>query len=132
MKVANTVLVSKRDDGLGFSGGEYNRYNLSFWSFHFYKDQLHTVDVVFRAPDNINSLRENIIGYVTDKYVIESIEKFDKNGNLTNTWYFEDKKHIPIDLIDLNLYETSTGVTTYKLSFVNIKLFEEAKAARKR
>ncbi|UCH65632.1 MAG: hypothetical protein JSW63_00420, partial [Ignavibacterium sp.] len=132
MKGPNAVLVSKPNDVLGFSGGEYNRNNLSFWSFHFYNDQLHSVDIVFKRPEDINGLRENIINYVSNKYVIESTERLDKDGNFTNTWYFEDKKHIPIDLVDLNLYETSTGETTYKLSFVNIKLFEKAKAARKR
>ena len=130
MKVANTILVSKRDDVLGFSGGEYSSYKLSFWSFHFYNNKLHTVDIVFSRPDDINRLRENLIDSITDKYVKESSGKLDKDGNLTYTWYFEDEKHIPIDLINLNLYESSTGETTYKLSFVNVKLFEEAKAAR--
>ena len=103
MKVANTILVTKRDDVLGFSGGEYNSYKLSFWSFHFYNDKLHSVDIVFSRPSDLKRLRENIIDYITEKYVVESSDRLDKDGNLTYTWYFEDEKHTPIDLIDLNL-----------------------------
>ena len=122
----NAKLGYEKDNVLGYQGGEYSSHKVYFWSFHFYNDELHTVDIVFRRPDALNRLREDIIVYITDRYGIESSERLDNNGNLANTWYIVDKRHIPIDLINLNLYETSTGETTYKLTFVNIKLFEES------
>jgi hypothetical protein len=126
LKFENAKLGYEREDVLGFSGGEYNSHKVYFWSFNFCNDQLHSVDIVFRRPDSLNRLREDIIVYITDKYEVESSERLDDDGNLANTWYIVDKRHIPIDLINLNLYETSTGETTYQLTFVNIKLFEES------
>jgi len=126
LKKENTIQEYERDDVLGFNGGEYSSHKVYFWSFHFYNDQLHTVDIVFRKPDALNRLREDIIGYITNKYVIESLEKLDNDGNLANTWYFEDEKHNPIDLINLIIYETSTGETTYQLTFANIELFQKS------
>ena len=114
------------DDVLGFSGGQYLSHKVYFWSFHFYEDKLHTVDVVFRRPDSINKLREDIIAYVTQKYGVESSEKLDNDGNLAKTWYFYDEDNHPTDRINLILYETSRGETTYTLTFVNLKLFEES------
>jgi hypothetical protein len=129
LKIENAILGYERDDVLGYSGGEYVSNKVYFWSFHFYEDQLHTVDIVFRKPDALNRLREDIIVYITDKYVIESSERLDNDGNLANTWYFVDSKYNPTDLINLILYETSTGETTYQLSFVNIELFQKSEQA---
>jgi len=126
LKVEDAILGYERDDVLGYSGGEYVTNNVYFWSFHFYDDQLHTVDIVFKRPDALNRLRGDLIVYITAKYGVESSEKLDSDGNLANTWYFMDEKDNPTDLINLILYETSTGETTYQLSFVNIKLFKES------
>jgi len=126
LKIADAILEYKRDDVLRYSGGEYISNKVYFWSFHFYNDKLHTVDIVFKRTFDLKQLRRDIIDYLTDKYVIESSERFDEDGNLANTWYFVDSKHSPIDLINLILYETAKGETTYQLTFVNLKLFEES------
>lgn len=114
------------DNLLGFTGGEYNSYKVYFRTFHLYDDKLHTVDVVFRRPETLNKLREDLVAHITDKYGLESSEKIDDNGNLANMWYFQDELNNTSDLIKLYLYETSTGETTYTLTFVNIKLFKES------
>ncbi|MEJ2196840.1 MAG: hypothetical protein P8X73_18555 [Ignavibacteriaceae bacterium] len=126
LKFENVKLGYERDDVLGFQGGEYGANKVYFWSFHFFNDQLHTVDIVFRRPEALNRLREDIINYITQKYGVESLEKLDNNKNLANTWYFYNEGKNPTDLINLILYETSTEVTTYQLSFVNIKLFQKS------
>ena len=112
------------DDVLGFSGGEYSSHKVYFWSFHFYDDQLHSIDIVFKRPDDLKQLREDIIEYVTQRYDKESMEEPDNDGILVNKWYFEDSRQNRTDLINLILYETAKGETTYTLTFVNIKLFE--------
>lgn len=124
--IKNIKLGYAKEDVLGFSGSEYASQEVNFWAFHFFRDQLHTVDVVFIRTFDLNQLRNDIIDYITDKYVIESSERYDDNGNLANTWYFVDSEHNPIDLINLILYETAKGETTYQLNFVNLKLFEES------
>jgi len=122
----NVKLGFEREDVLGFSGGEYSSRKVYFWSFNFYNDKLHTVDIVFRRTDDLNQLREELVDYITQKYGEESSEKPDDDGNLANTWYFVDSKHNPTDLINLILYETAKGEITYQLTFVNLKLFEES------
>ena len=124
LKVEDDMLGYERNDVLGFSGGEYISYKVYFWTFHFYNDELHTVDVVFRQPKALQMLRDDIIDYITGKYGIESSERLDSDENLGNTWYFQGEINTKTDFINLNLYETSTGETTYKLTFVNIKLFQ--------
>jgi len=115
-----------KEDVLGFNGGEYASQEVNFWAFHFYYDQLHTVDVVFIGTFDLNQLRRDIIEYITQKYGVESSERLDDDGNLANTWYFVDSKHNPTDLINLLLYETAKGETTYQLTFTNIELFQES------
>ena len=115
-----------KEDVLGFTGGEFMSNEVYYWSFHFYNDKLHTVDIVFKRTFNLNQLRKDIIDYITQKYDKEGIEKPNPDGNLANTWYFVDSKHNPTDLINLILYETAKGETTYQLTFVNLKLFEES------
>ena len=126
MTIRNLRVGFEGDDVLGFAGGEYGSHKVYFWTFHFYSDKLHTVDIVFRRPDTLNQLREDIVTYITQKYDVESIEKIDNSNNLANMWYFQDESNSTSDLIKFNLYETSTGETTYTLTFVNIKLFEES------
>ena len=113
-----------KEDVLGFNGGEYISQEVNFWAFHFYNDRLHTVDIVFIRTFDLNQLRRDIIDYITEKYGVESSERYDDDGNLANTWYFVDSRHNPTDLINLILYETAKGETTYQLTFVNIRLFE--------
>ena len=122
----NMQLGFEGDNVLGFAGGEYGSHKVYFWTYHFFDDKLHTVDIVFRRPDTLNKLREDIIVYITQKYGVESIEKIDYNNNLANMWYFQDESNYTSDLIKLNLYETSTDETTYTLTFVNIELFKES------
>ena len=115
-----------KENVLGFSGSNYASQKVNFWAFHFYNDRLHTVDVVFIRTFDLNQLRNDIIDYITEKYDKESSERLDDDGNLANTWYFVDSKYSPTDLINLILYETAKGETTYQLTFVNLKLFEES------
>jgi len=124
--IKNIKLGYAKEDVLGFSGSEYASQKVNFTAFHFYNDKLHTVDIVFIRTFNLNQLRRDIIDYISQKYDKEGIEKPDPDGNLTNTWYFYDSENYPTDLINLVLYETSTGETTYQLTFVNIKLFKES------
>lgn len=126
MTIKNLKVGFEGDNVLGFAGGEYGSHKVYFWTFNFYIDKLHTVDIVFKRPDSLNKLKEDIVTYITQMYGAESIEKIDYNDNLANMWYFKDEMNNTSDLIKLNLYETSTGETTYTLTFVNIKLFEEA------
>ncbi len=111
---------------LGFSGSKFATQEVNFWAFHFYNDKLHTFDILFIKTFDLNQLRKDIIDYITEKYGVESSERLDDDGNLANTWYFVDSKHNPTDLINLILYETAKGETTYQLTFVNLKLFEES------
>jgi len=126
LKIADATLGYKRDDVLGYSGGKYISNKVNFRAFHFYNDKLHTVDIVFKRTFDLNELRRDIIDYLTDKYVLESSERYDDNGNLANTWYFYDNEYSPADLINLILYETAKGETTYQLTFTNIELLQES------
>jgi len=126
MKNKNLKVGFERDDVLGFNGGGYSYQAVNFWAYHFYNDQLHSVDIVFKGTFDLNQLRKDIIDYITEKYGVESSERIDDDGNLANTWYFVDSKHNPTDLINLILYETVEGDTTYQLTFTNIELFQES------
>jgi len=124
--IENIKLGYAKEDVLGFTGGEYISNEVYYWSFHFYDDKLHTVDIVFRKTDNLPLLRGDILKYLRNKYRYEDIEKPDDNGNLENAWYFVDEQGNPTELINLVLIETAIGDKTYQLTYVNIKLFEES------
>ena len=115
-----------KEDVLGFTGGEFMSNEVNYWSFHFYNDKLHTVDIVFRNTYSLDRLRLDIVSFLRIKYGYEDIEKPDDNGNLANAWYFIDDQGNPTELINLVLFETARGDKTYQLTYVNIKLFEES------
>ncbi len=50
--IENIELGYAKEDVLGFTGGEFMSNEVYFWSFHFYDDKLHTVDIVFRKTKN--------------------------------------------------------------------------------
>ena len=107
-------------------GGEFMSNEVYFWSFHFYEDKLHTIDIVFRKTNNLDLLRSEILKYLRIKYGYEDIEKPDFNGNVANSWYFFDAQDEPTDLINLLLIQTARGDRTYQVTYVNISLFEES------
>ena len=124
--IKNINLEHAKEDVLGFTGGEFMSKEVYYWSFHFYDDKLHTVDIVFRKTNNLDLLRSDVLSFLRIKYGYEDIEKPDDNGNLANVWYFADEQGNPTELINLVLFETARGDKTYQLTYVNIKLFEES------
>ena len=99
--IENIKLGYAKEDVLGFTGSEFMSNEVYYWSFHFYDDKLHTVDIIFRKTDNLHLLRGDILKYLRNKYRYEDIEKPDDNGNLENAWYFYDEQGNPIELINL-------------------------------
>jgi hypothetical protein len=124
--IENIKLGYTKEDVLGFSGGDFMSNEVYYWSFHFYDDKLHTVDIVFRNTYSLDLLRSGILSFLRNKYGEEDIEKPDDNGNLASAWYFLDEQGNPIELINLVLFETARGDKTYQLTYVSIKLFEES------
>ena len=124
--IENIKLGYVKGDVLGFTGSEFMSNEVYYWSFHFYDDKLHKVDIVFRKTDNLLLLRGDILKYLRNKYRYEDIEKPDDNGNLENAWYFYDGQGNPTELINLVLFETAGGETTYQVTYIDISLFEES------
>jgi hypothetical protein len=124
--IENIKLGYEKEDVLGFTGGEFMSNEVYYWSFHFYNDKLHTVDIVFRNTYSLDVLRRDILSFLIIKYGYEDIEKPDNNGNLANAWYFVDEQGNPTELVNLVPFETARGDKTYQLTYVNIKLFEES------
>ena len=124
--IKNIELGYAKEDVLGFTGAEFMSNEVYFWSFHFYDDKLHSVDIVFRKTNNLDVLRGEILNSLRIKYGYEDIEKPDFNGNIANSWYFFDAQDEPTDLINLLLIQTARGETTYQLTYVSISLFEES------
>ena len=124
--ISNIKLGYTKEDVLGFSGGEFMSNEVYYWSFHFYNDKLHTVDMVFRNTYSLDMLRTDILSFLRIKYGYEDIEKPDDNGNLANAWYFVDEQGNPTELINLVPFETARGDKTYQLTYVSISLFEES------
>ena len=103
--IKNIKLGYTKEDDLGFTGGEFMSNQVYYWSFHFYDDKLHTVDIVFRKTNNLDLLRVDILKCLRIKYGYEDIEKSDDNSNLANSWYFFDAQDEPTDLINLLLIQ---------------------------
>ena len=124
--IKNIELGYAKENVLGFTGGEFMSNEVYYWSFHFYNDKLHTIDIVFRKTNNLDVLRSDILSFLRTNYGYEDIEKPDDNGNLANIWYFIDEQGNPTELINLLLIQTARGDRTYQLTYVSIKLFEES------
>jgi hypothetical protein len=104
-KTKGTSILKNEDEVLIMLGGKFANQKVDRWGFHFYKNQLAFVIVMFdvtknNCEDNMNQIYHSLQA----KYGEGGISKMNSNG-LTFYWVFENENNVRIGtiLLDYNI-----------------------------